>query len=162
MDVTTNALDLSLLAQELFQRTLALTAMASGSIWLRAHDELECLAHYPEQPARPSPDPIITRVVASGRPEFADTHGEGPPHPTSATVLPLVAGGEVIGALALGGGRCDLPRDWLEAIASQVAGAIRQAQLAEQVETQQRELQALKRQQDELISIISHELKNPI
>jgi len=76
--------------------------------------------------------------------------------------LPLVAGGELVGALALGGPRCDLSANWLEAIASQVAGALRQAQLAEQVEVQQRQLQALKRQQDELISIISHELKNPM
>jgi signal transduction histidine kinase len=50
----------------------------------------------------------------------------------------------------------------LEAIASAITSALQHAQLAEQVATQRQRLQTIQRQHDELIAIISHDLKNPM
>src|SRR5205823_657955 len=74
----------------------------------------------------------------------------------------LVARGERIGALALSGARVEPPRGLLETIAATLAAAIQQAQLAKQIAEQERRLRAIQRQQDEVIALIAHDLKNPM
>src|SRR5689334_15441753 len=104
MDITDNALDLQSLAQVLLRRTLTITAMTSGSIWLRGQDQPTCLACWPDRQFSLLPlDPTIMRALESGRPEFGATRGERGRHVLPALVLPLTARGEVIGALALAG-----------------------------------------------------------
>jgi two-component system phosphate regulon sensor histidine kinase PhoR len=95
-------------------------------------------------------------VLQSGEAQWREAH-ERP----SAT-LPLIARGELIGALDVVGSERELPRALLGASADIVAGGLQQARLAKQAETQRFELQTIRRQHDELLSLISHDLKNPM
>jgi signal transduction histidine kinase len=157
-DATNVARNPRSIAQAGLDRTLAVTAMTSGSVWLREGDDIVCLACRP-QPAPATPDVAVLRVIESGRAEYVDDRGRAN---SSADVLPLVARGERIGALALAGAPSQPARDLLEAIAGALAGAIQQARLAEQAAALGPQLQAIQRQQNELVAIISHDLKNPM
>jgi signal transduction histidine kinase len=149
-------------AQAALEQALMAAAMSSGSVWLHDHDEPICLARYPDPPAAqlPQPEAAIERVLSTGRPEFSLAQGQ--PANQVAAILPLVARGEQIGAIALAGAHAAPSRLLLSAIAEAIAGALQQARMAEQIEAQGRDLQSIKRQQDQLISIIAHDLKNPM
>jgi two-component system, LuxR family, sensor kinase FixL len=155
MDTTNGALDLEALGRAALERALAVTTMASGSIWLRDQDGIACLACCPARPAAQPPqlDVAIRRVLETGRPEF---------HWAPGAIFPLVARGERIGALVLSGAPEERSRPLLGAIAGWLGSALDQARLVGQLEAQQRRLQAIKQQQDELLAIISHDLRNPM
>jgi signal transduction histidine kinase len=148
------------IAEAGLNRAVAVTAMNSGSIWLRDGGEVVCLACRPAQLAAPLPDPAVWRVIESGRAEYAPAREDR--NGRASAVVPLVARGERIGALALAGAPSEPPRGLLEAIADAIACAIQQARLAEQVAAQGQRLRLIQRQHDELIAIISHDLKNPM
>ena len=141
-------------------RAMKVTAMTSGSIWLYDGDEMICLVCQPAQPALSQPDPAVMRVIESGRAEYRPAT-DGPSGRASA-VVPLSTRGERIGALALAGAASEPPPGLLDAIAETLACAIQQARLDEQIAAQGQRLRLIQRQHDELISIISHDLKNPM
>jgi signal transduction histidine kinase len=139
---------------------MKVTAMTSGSIWLYDGGEVICLACRPAQPAVPQPDPAVMRVIEIGRAEYRPATND--PSGRASAVVPLSTRGERIGALALAGAANEPPRGLLDAIASALACAIQQARLGEQIAAQGRRLRSIQRQHDELITIISHDLKNPM
>jgi signal transduction histidine kinase len=141
-------------------RALKVTSMTSGSIWLCDNGELSCLAYQPAQIAAPQLDPLIRRVIESGQAEFRSV--ENGPGRQAIAVVPMQTLGESIGALVLAGSANQPPPSLLDAIADVLACAIQQARLDEQVVTQGQRLRSIQRQHDELITIISHDLKNPM
>lgn len=157
---TSAAHELRQIATVGLDRTVAVMAMASGSIWLRNGADLTCLACRPTPPGRLKPDPAMARVIESGHAEYRSARDDRMGQ-TSA-VVPLTSGGERIGVLALAGATKEPPRGLLIAIADTLACALQQARLAEQLAAQGKRLRSIQRQQDELISIISHDLKNPM
>jgi two-component system phosphate regulon sensor histidine kinase PhoR len=102
----------------------------------------------------------VARVIESGHAEYRSARGDHMGQ-TSA-VVPLTAAGERIGVLALAGATREPPRGLLVAIADTLACALQQARLAEQLAAQGKRLRSIQRQHDELITIISHDLKNPM
>ncbi|MFL5804714.1 MAG: ATP-binding protein [Roseiflexaceae bacterium] len=155
MDTANGTSDLEALGRAALEQALAMTTMASGSIWLHDQGDIVCLARHPARSAArlPQPDAAIRRVLETGQPEF---------HRASGTILPLIARGERIGALVLSGALEEPSRPLLGVIACWIGGALDQARLAGQLEAQQRHLQAIKHQQDELLAIVSHDLRNPM
>jgi signal transduction histidine kinase len=147
--------DLETLGQSVLEQAIAMTPIVSGSIWLGVQGNIVCLARYPSQPNVPpaQPSAAIRRVLATGQPEFRMASG---------AVLPLIARGETLGVLALGGAPEEPSRPLLDAIACWIASVLDRACLAGQLEAQQQRLQTIKYQQDELLAIVSHDLRNPM
>jgi K+-sensing histidine kinase KdpD len=154
-DIPNSHADRAALGQALLDRALAVTRMANGSIWLYEQDDIICLACTPAQsPIKPpQPTVAIRRVIKTGRPEF---------HGTAGATLPLLARGKPIGVLALGNALEEPSCPLLSVIAGWVAGALDQMRLAGQLEAQQQRLHTITNQQDELLTIISHDLRNPM
>jgi signal transduction histidine kinase len=154
-DTPNSHADLAALGQALLDRALAVTTMTNGSIWLYEQDNITCLACTPAQsPIKPpQPTVAIRRVIKTGRPEFYGAAG---------ATLPLLARGKPIGALALGNAQEEPSCPLLSVIAGWVAGALDQMRLAGQLEAQQQRLHTITNQQDELLTIISHDLRNPM
>jgi signal transduction histidine kinase len=158
-DVASTTPDLCAIAELGLERALAMTAVTSGSIWLYDGSELACIAHRPVQTDISWLASAVLRVIKSGQIEYIPL--EDDQSVPVQVIVPLTARGEPTGALALGGAT-SAPPGLLEAIASAIASALQHAQLAEQVATQRQRLQTIQRQHDELIAIISHDLKNPM
>lgn len=170
MEAANSTLDVVELAEGVVERVLFATQMLSASIWLRDDDDALCLARRPPGPPdAPERLPLtlatpLGRAITTGKPEFADGAPAAPGGYSA--VLPLLAGDELIGALAI-----DVPYDApipdderavLSVLAAHIAVAIRHAQIYQQAELQRRQLQEIDQQKDEFISITSHELKNPM
>jgi signal transduction histidine kinase len=161
-----NSVNRALSSRELAHAALAsvleVSACASGSIWLRDQEDVRCVAQFPPRPNNqaPQPSPALSVVLANGQPAWLAPANaqEG----QADALVPLIARGALIGALHIAGARNELARPLVLACADVIAGALQQAQLAEQLDGRRSELQSMKRQHDELISIISHDLKNPM
>ncbi len=107
---------------------------------------------------------------------IGDTRRDGYPVPAlrfdreedtrNVVIIPLIAQDKVIGALSVQSFQPDSikPPDvkMLEAIASQTAVAIRNAQLYDTLAEANRELEAQERLQNELVQNLSHEMRNPL
>jgi signal transduction histidine kinase len=141
-------------------RAIKVTAMTSGSIWLRDGGETICLAGQPTQPATLQASAPVLRVIESGQAEYGVTKNDAISR--ASAIVPLYVRNECIGALALAGAASEPPHGLLDAIADVLACAIQYARLDDQVTTQGQRLRLIQRQHDELITIISHDLKNPM
>jgi signal transduction histidine kinase len=148
------------IAAAALDRVMKVTAMTSGSIWLCDGSEIICLAYQPTQPSAPLPNPTVSRVIESGWAEYRPATDN--PHGRVSAVVPLRMHGECIGALALAGSPDEPSHSLLDAIADALACALQEARLDEQLTTQGQRLRSMQRQHDELITIISHDLKNPM
>lgn len=156
---TSAAREPDLIAAAGLERAIAVTTMKAGSIWICDSDRLTCLACQPTPRDKLEPEPAVTRVIESGQAEYGPTREGGG---RVSAIVPLTAHGERIGALALAGAINVPPHDLLAAIADALACALQQARLAQQIASQGQRLRSIQRQHDELISIISHDLKNPM
>src|SRR5262245_29907067 len=67
---TSAAHELRQIATVGLDRTIAVMAMTSGSIWLRNGADLICMACRPTRPGRLKPDPAVARVIESGHAEY--------------------------------------------------------------------------------------------
>ena len=154
-DATNTPSDLTALGQQLLDRALAVTAITSGSIWLHDQGNITRLACYPAPPPTtlPEPDAAIKRVIKTAQPEFDGVSGG---------ILPLLARNELIGVLILGDALEASSYSLFSMVADWVASAIDQVRLAEQLEARQQRLEAITHLQDELLTIISHDLRNPM
>lgn len=155
MEAARGTPDQSTLAQGALVRILVAAAVPDGSIWYGPATAPRCLAQQPadQAPADAALPPIARAAYDRPGAIFDETDAR--------VAVPLITRGEMLGVLVLEGATL-LPHSLLQAIGEWLAGALQQIDLAEQIAQQKKHFQTIKRQQDELLSIISHDLKNPM
>lgn len=180
VQASTSTLELNEVGHRLIERAITATHSDVGGIWLRQDETLVCLAQHgyaPEvvaawQTGTIMAGPISTRVLAcrellvgSTAEIFGqdNTLGQGG---GTAIVLPLVHRDTTLGLMHLGSPPQRVPRGedlaFLHAIANAAAVAVQNARLFAESNQQRQELERVDHEKDEFISIISHELKNPL
>jgi signal transduction histidine kinase len=180
VQATTSTLDLAEVGRRLVDRALSATDMTVGGLWICQGDCLVSLAQHgygAEVAAERQEIPlgesrVSVRAMETHRAIYGATrelYGVDSALAQSAEtvmVLPLLHRGQALGVLHLGthDERSFTPDDlaFLQAIANAAAVAVQNAQLFEESQQQRRELERLDHEKDEFISIIAHELKNPL
>jgi signal transduction histidine kinase len=179
VQASTSTLELGEVGRRLIERALVTTNMQLGGLWRSEHGMLVCIAQhgYSTQLAAErmmiplTESRVSAQVMRTRQPVFGSTAGlygiESALAQDAKTVvvLPLLHRGVSLGVLHLGTGEersieHELP--FLSAIANAAAGAVQNAYLFEQAEQQRRLLEQLDQEREEFISIIAHELKNPL
>jgi two-component system cell cycle sensor histidine kinase PleC len=180
MQASISTLDLVEVGQRLLERAIATAGMDLGGIWLREDEELVCLAQqgYSQQVAEErrriplAESRVSVQAMESGTVIFGTTselYGTKSGLTQDAqtlVVLPLTHRGRALGVLHLGTREArTIDKEelaFLGAIANVAAAAVQNARLFEEADRQRRQLERLDREREEFISIISHELKNPL
>lgn len=176
----TSSLDLGKVGQRLVDGSLRAAGAQAGCLWLVESDELVCLAqtgyragYEPYRRAlEGAPGDAFRRVVAQKETVFgtpAELHdGEYLTERTlkTAILLPVIHRDKVIGVLQL---EMERKRNFsgddlqfLGALANAAASSVENARLFEETDRQRLRLEALDNEKDEFISVITHELKNPL
>lgn len=180
VQASTSTLDLAEVGRRLVDGALNATNMQVGGIWLQQDGALVCLAErgYSAELAEARQrialgDSVVSaRTMEQKRPIFGSTTDLfGVDHPMAREagtmiVLPLLHRDTALGVLQLGtrearevGGE---ELAFLGAIANAAAVAVQNARLFEESDRQRKELERVDMEKDEFISIVSHELKNPL
>ncbi len=175
-----STLDLKQVGRRLVEGAVRAAGVDAGGIWLSGEDEWRRLAEVGytgkgtvrRETLDPCAQGVLARVIAAPQAYYGPVAELfGTPHPfgpslKSAIVLPLMHRGALVGILQLATIR---PREFsesdvafLSALANAAAVSVQNARLFEETDRQRRVLQALDNEKDEFISIISHELKNPL
>ncbi len=180
VQASTSTLDLTEVGRRLIDRALSAAHMDLGGIWLREDGILLSLAQrgycsevVGERDKIPlAESPISARVlehqevVYGGTDELQSADRALAHDAKTIIVLPLLHRGQALGVLHLGTyqSRTFNPEDlaFLGAIANAAAVAVQNARLFEEANSQRRQLEQLDHEKDEFISIVSHELKNPL
>jgi signal transduction histidine kinase len=179
VQASTSTLDLAEVGRRLIERALVTTRMQLGGLWRAQDDLLVCVAQHgytaafaTEHRTIPLVDSRVSaQVMRTGQPVYGETatlygiESVLAQDAHSVVVLPLLHRGVALGVLHLGTReprRIDAELPFLSAIANAAAGAVQNAYLFEQAEHHRRQLQQLDQEREEFISIISHELKNPL
>lgn len=180
VQASTSTLELAEVGRRLIGRTLSALAIEAGGIWLRDGDALVCLAQrgYSAEVAEertrvPLADNHVGRIAMERQQpifgptkELYGTNSAQARETRTAVVLPLLHRGEAHGVLQLGT-TADRTFEgehlaFLGAIANAAAVAVQNARLFEESQRQRQQLQELDLEKDEFISVIAHELKNPL
>ncbi len=176
----TSSLALDDVARRLAEGAVRAASAEAASIWLLQDESFQLLAEtgYPVDNAAGRrrlsllAPPVLGDVARSREVRFgptAELFGADHPYGTalvSAIILPLVHHGAVVGLLQLHSGRArhftvdDVA--FLSAMANTAAASIQNARLFEETDRQRLRLKAVDSEKDEFISIITHELKNPL
>ncbi|HZB95104.1 MAG TPA: response regulator [Herpetosiphonaceae bacterium] len=175
-----STLDLNQVGQRLVEGAVRAARVEAGGIWLKDGDEWRCLAEigYPANDAasrmilHPSTHRPLEQIIAEPHAlhgTVADLYGTKHPYGAafkSAVILPLLHRGSIVGVLQLATTQSyqfsEPDVQFLSALANAAAASVQNARLFEETDRQRRALQALDSEKDEFISIISHELKNPL
>jgi len=180
VQASTSTLQLSGVGQRLVEGALKAARMDVGGVWLYEDGGLRCLAqqgysqgiaterqHISSVDSRVSFRAMQNRAVIHGSTvELYGPESELTQHVQSIIVLPLLHREAALGVLHLGTRQPrtfgDEELAFLSAIANAAAAAVKNAQLFEESDRQRQLLEQLDHEKDEFISIISHELKNPL
>jgi signal transduction histidine kinase/DNA-binding response OmpR family regulator len=180
VQASTSTLELAEVGRRLVDGALAATRMDLGGIWLRQDDELVCLAQHGYSPdlaeARQrialADSRVGAQVMEQKQPRYGSAaHLFGADNALAQEaqtfiVLPLLHRATALGVLQLGTreqrevGAEELA--FLGAIANAAAVAVQNARLFEESDRHRQELEQMDVEKDEFISIVSHELKNPL
>jgi len=180
VQASTSTLELTEVGRRLIERTLSALEIEAGGIWLHEGDALVCLAQrgyssaaIEERVRIPLAESRVSKIVMERQQAVfgptAELYGPGSAlaRETKTTmVLPLLHRGEAHGVLHLGTtAERTFEGDqlaFLGAIANAAAVAVQNARLFEESQRQRQQLEQLDLEKDEFISIIAHELKNPL
>lgn len=180
VQASTSTLDLAEVGRRLIDRALSASHMDLGGIWLYDDGSLLSLAqqgYVPDVAANHreillGESLVSSRVIESqevvygSAAELSGVDGELAQGVQTVIVLPLLHRGKALGVLHLGTrqARTFGPEDlvFLSAIANAAAVAVQNARLFEEANRQREQLKQLDHEKDEFISIVSHELKNPL
>jgi two-component system, cell cycle sensor histidine kinase PleC len=180
VQASTSTLDLAEVGRRLIDRALSASHMDLGGIWLHEDGLMISLAQqgYPPHVAEAqheiqvSDSPVSARVIQNQEVVYgaaAELQGMDSAlaqNARTAIALPLLHRGRALGVLFLGTreSRTFTPEDlvFLGAIANAAAVAVQNARLFEEANRQREQLKQLDHEKDEFISIVSHELKNPL
>ncbi|HEX6289159.1 MAG TPA: response regulator [Herpetosiphonaceae bacterium] len=180
VQASTSTLDLAEVGRRLIDRALTAAHMDLGGIWLREDGKLALLAQHgyppdvireryeiPLSESRAGSRAIENQEVVYGRVDELEGTDSALAHSAQTViVLPLLHRGKALGMLHLGtrAQRAFNSEDlaFLGAIANAAAVAVQNARLFEEANCQREQLERLDHEKDEFISIVSHELKNPL
>lgn len=179
VQASTSTLDLSEVGRRLIERALVTARMDLGGLWRVEDGMLVCIAQHGYQApftthrcATPLAESRVSaQVMRTAQPVYGSTtlllgiERALAQDAKTVVVLPLLHRGVALGVLHLGTRgerRIDAELPFLSAIANAAAGAVQNAYLFEQAEQQRRLLEQLDQEREEFISIIAHELKNPL
>ncbi len=179
VQASTSTLDLSEVGRRLIERALVTTRMELGGLWRAEQHMLVCIAQHgyrdpftaPRMAISLAESRVSAQVMRTGQPVYGSTatllgiERALAQDAQTVVVLPLLHRGVALGVLHLGtrqARRIDGELPFLSAIANAAAGAVQNAYLFEQAEQQRRLLEQLDQEREEFISIIAHELKNPL
>lgn len=179
VQASTSTLELGEVGRRLIERALVTTRMQLGGLWRSDQNMLVCIAQHgystqvaAERMTIPLTDSRVSaQVMRTRQPIYGTTatlygiESALAQDAKTVVVLPLLHRGKALGVLHLGtreerSVQHELP--FLSAIANAAAGAVQNAYLFEQAEQQRRQLEQLDQEREEFISVISHELKNPL
>lgn len=179
VQASTSTLELGEVGRRLIERALWTTNMQMGGLWRQEGEMLVCIAQHgyssqvaAERMAIPlNESRVSVHVMRTKQPIYGNTatlygiESALAQDAQTVVVLPLIHRGTALGVLHLGTREdraIDQELPFLNAIANFAASAVQNAYLFEQAEQHRRELEKLDREREEFISIISHELKNPL
>ncbi len=175
-----STLNLDQVGLRLTEAAVRAAGVDAGGIWLRRDDEWQRLAEvgYANADAAVRKQlvgtyaGVLEEVVREQRPRYGaiqDLYGAEHPFGAgfhSTIILPLIHRGRTIGVLELATSteRIFSVDDvaFLSVLGNTAAVTVQNAQLFEEADRQRKALQALDNEKDEFISIIVHELKNPL
>ncbi len=126
--------------------------MRQGSLWLQEEGNLVCVASYPSDEYQ-QPPPVIQQVFTTAEPKYQGS---------IEVVAPLITRSKTIGVLSMNHAQDEPSPALISITSSWIAHMLDQMQLTLQVQAQQQQLQEVMRQQSELLSFISHDLRNPM
>jgi signal transduction histidine kinase len=175
----TSTLDLDKVGQHLVDGALRAANLDAGGIWLMRDDRLELLTEtgFPDAGAerRQAIDCILHDAlgqavygheVIQGKP--TDLYGSDHAYGALKTLvmLPLIQRDQVVGLLQLAAMHevQFSPNEvaFLSALANAATASVQNARLFAETDHHRQQLQAIDNEKDEFISVISHELKNPL
>ena len=179
LTVANNSLDLGILSKQILDCVLWMVGLSYGGIWLYDRDQIVCLAQRglnAEQTGGSArrllqAETQFAQALQSGKAIYYDmvaAVGESsiPNEPQPLAIIPLMVDSEGIGVLQLStiDGSGPAPEDYhlLDSVLVHIARAINRAYQYEWSERQRYRLELVDRKKDEYISIVSHELKNPM
>ena len=179
LTIANNSLDLRVLSEQLLDCVLWMVGLSYGGIWLYDRDQIVCLSQRglnAEQTGGSArrllqAESPFAQALQSGKAVYYDMVamvGEPsiPDEPQPLAVIPLMVESEGIGVLQLSSidGSGPAPEDYqlLDTVLIHIARAINRAYQYEWSERQRYRLELADRKKDEYISIVSHELKNPM
>lgn len=180
VQASTSTLDLAEVGRRLINRAITAAHVDLGGIWLRDGEILVGLAqsgYSPEVSAERQQIPLSEsrvsarcmerqEVIYGATTELYGADSSLAQNAQTVIVLPLLHRGKALGVLHLGTlkARTFTSEElaFLGAIANAAAVAVQNARLFEETDRQRRELERVDTEKDEFISIISHELKNPL
>ncbi len=180
LEAGASSLDLATVGQRLVDGAVRAAAAQAGCLWLVEDETLVCLAqtgyraeHAPQRRALgAAPNDVFRRVIL----DLETVHGTpaalgGDEYQAeqvlkTAILLPVIHRQIAIGVLQLAMVRTrDFSPDdlhFLGALANAAASSVQNARLFEETDRQRQRLEALDNEKDEFISVITHELKNPL
>ncbi|GAC1383610.1 MAG: hypothetical protein NVSMB42_00480 [Herpetosiphon sp.] len=177
---STSTLDLAEVGERVVRGALQAAGMDVGGIWLCDGLDLVLLTEvgYADEVLRErrrimsGTSNFSMEVLETRQPVYGETsllYGADDPFArdiTSIIILPLHHGEERLGVLQLGAfqhrsfTQADI--DFLRAIANSAGAAVQNARLFAASQQSRQQLESVNEEKDEFISIISHELKNPL
>ncbi len=180
VQASTSTLELAEVGRRLVERAVTATGMDMGGLWLLEEGTLVCLAESGYSSGVTDAGITLTggntlittrvlqnREVVHGKPaEVFGAESLLAQNGQTVTVLPLIHRETVLGFLHLGCNDISTTDadglTFLKAIANAAAVAVQNARLFEETDRQRQQLERLDAEKDEFISIVSHELKNPL
>ncbi|NJO81344.1 MAG: GAF domain-containing protein [Blastochloris sp.] len=179
LTIANRSLDLRVLSEQLLDCLLWMVGLSYGGIWLYDRDQIVCLAQRglnAEQTGgsarrRVQADSPFAQSLHSGKAIYYDMVASVgassiADEPQPLAIIPLMLESESIGVLQLStiDGSSPATEDYqlLDTLLVHIARAIHRAYQYEWSERQRHRLEIVDRKKDEYISIISHELKNPM
>jgi signal transduction histidine kinase len=135
------------LCSEWLQQTLKLTSMSYASIWLSQHLTFTCLSYISINESVQLPSIKQLHQVIKQKKALHGSNG--------CFLLPLQTRGQVIGVLQLGQGPHALTDPIIELAANWIASSLDQRLLLNHMDL-------IAQQNDKFLSIISHDLRNPM
>ena len=166
-------------AEQVLEYTLQALSCTTGGIWLLDQDRVSCLSQRGLNAEQVGTSVLhthplsemIEQVIVTGQPHYIQARSEATCLHTSSVIqpcaiVPLGITPHVIGALMVGAPQAvefsQDDRTLLQEIAFRVTSVFQHTKHHEQMEREHYQLEMVDRKKDEFLSLVTHEIKNPM